>query len=71
MKHPGIKMIRLIEAICIIRTVIVGSALSVYSADDLVGDDVPTSEADTDYVMKNRNKCSRRLFNFLGSFYPS
>ena len=55
MKHPGIKMIRLIEAICIILTVIVGSALSVYSADDLVGDDVPTSEADTDSVVKNRN----------------
>ena len=31
------------------------SALSVYSADDLVGDDVPTSEADTDSVVKNRN----------------
>lgn len=55
MKHPGIKMIRLIEAICITLTVIVGSALSVYSADDLANDDVPTSEADTDSVVKNRN----------------
>ena len=55
MRHPVIKMMRLIEVICITLAVIIGSALSVYSADDLVGNDVPTSEADTDSVVKNRN----------------